>query len=86
MTVTERKPLRLDGQPMRVLRYLRDHPGSSSLEITRDLFIVNVTGRISDLRAHGYVIDCRKDGHRVDRYFVREPRPVDRGETVGMFR
>jgi hypothetical protein len=77
--------LRLDGQPMRLLRYLREHPGASSLEITTDLFIVNVTGRVSDLRAGGYEIACRKrpDGH--DGYVIVEPRPVMAGEQLSAF-
>lgn len=77
--------LKIDGQPMRVLRYLREHPGASSLEITQALLVINVTGRVSDLRAAGYVIDCRRDPEGVDRYFVREPRPGPiRGEQQGM--
>jgi len=76
--------LKPDGQPARVLRYLRDHPGASSLEVTRDLYIVNVTGRVSDLRAAGYVVVCRKGPDRRDRYYVIEERPVDQGTTVGM--
>lgn len=60
---------------MRVLRFLRDHPGAASLDITAALRVVNVTGRISDLRHAGHPIDCRKDEHGVDRYFVRERRP-----------
>jgi hypothetical protein len=77
--VTRATRLRLDGQPMRVLRFLRDHPGSSSLEITRALYVVNVTGRISDLRAAGYIVVCRKGSDGLDRYYVEEPKPVDRG-------
>jgi Helix-turn-helix domain len=45
-------------QAVRLLAYLREHPGASSLEITRDLALVNVTGRVSDLRAAGYRIDA----------------------------
>ena len=72
-----------DSQAARLLRWLRANPGSSSLEVTLALGIVNVTGRISDLRAAGYVVECRSvEG--VDRYFIREPKPVDRGEMVGM--
>lgn len=74
------KRLRLDGQPMRVLRFLREHPGASSLEITQALFVINVTGRISDLRAAGYVIECRKGhGGAPDRYWIVEPKPVTEG-------
>lgn len=76
--------LKVDGQAMRLLRWLRDHPGASSLEITGALYVVNVTGRVSDLRAAGYVIECRRDGKGVQRYAVVEPKPVTSGETVGM--
>lgn len=81
-TVTRLKP---DGQPARLLRWLRDHQGASSLEVTAALSIVNVTGRVSDLRAAGYVIECRKGSDRRDRYFVKERRPEPvRGEQVRM--
>jgi biotin operon repressor len=58
-------------QTDRLLRYLRENPGTSSLEITRALGIVNVTGRVSDLRAEGHVIEARRD-HGVYRYRVVE--------------
>jgi len=50
----------------RLLRYLRAEPGASSLEITLVLGIVNVTGRVSDLRAAGFDVQCRKrrDGNQ----------------------
>lgn len=69
--VTRLKP---NGQPARLLRWLRDHQGASSLEITQALYLVNVTGRVSDLRAAGYLIDCRRV-QGVDRYYVVEARP-----------
>jgi len=51
-------------QPDRLYRYLRANPGASSLEITVALGIVNVTGRVSDLRAEGIAVRCakRRDG------------------------
>lgn len=57
----------------RLRDYLRDHPGASSLEITLDLAIVNVTGRVSDLRAKGVEVICyrRQDGR--DGYRINEP-------------
>lgn len=83
MSVTRLKP---DGQPARLLRWLRDHPGATSLEITQALSIVNVTGRVSDLRKAGYTVDCRKAPvSRLNCYYVREPKPAPmRGEQVGM--
>lgn len=78
--------LRLDGQPMRLLRYLREHPGASSLDVTAALYIVNVTGRVSDLRAAGYIVECRKGPDGRDRYFVREPHPEPiTGTQIGAF-
>lgn len=60
-------------QTQRLLDYLQTHPGASSLEITRDCFIVNVTGRISDLRAQGHRIEDRRGRDGVHRYYlVRE--------------
>lgn len=58
-------------QEERLLHYLHEHPGCSSLEIVRDLSIVNTTGRISDLRSKGYAIEAiREQG--VYRYVLRE--------------
>ena len=51
-------------QTFRLYGFLREHPGASSLEITLALGIVNVTGRVSDLRAEGIevVYAKRRDG------------------------
>jgi hypothetical protein len=68
--------MRPDSQSARLLAWLRANPGASSLDITLALRIVNTTGRISDLRAAGYVIDCREDKVGVARYVVVEPEPV----------
>jgi hypothetical protein len=79
------KRLRLDGQPMRMLRWLRANPDSSSLEITSALSIPNVTGRVSDLRAAGYIVECRRRPDGVDAYRVVEPRVVTGGTQEAMF-
>lgn len=63
-------------QADRLLRWLRANPGASSIEITFALRIVNVTGRISDLRQEGFVIECVRGKDHVDRYHVVEPEPV----------
>lgn len=68
---------------MRTLRFLREHPGASSLDITRELLVVNVTGRISDLRAAGYKVECRKRPDGYDGYVVVEPKPVTAGVQEG---
>ncbi len=57
-------------------RYLRQHPGASSLEITLALSIVNVTGRVSDLRARGLVVACEKRPDGRDGYRIVEPEMV----------
>ena len=58
-------------QARRLLAYLRQNPGASSLEVPRDLLIVNVTGRLSDLRSEGHDIEARRvEG--VFRYYLRE--------------
>jgi hypothetical protein len=71
-------------QSDRLLAYLYAHPGASSLEVTAALYIVNVTGRVSDLRAAGHDVVCarRSDGRLG--YSVKEARfaPV-KGEQVG---
>lgn len=38
------------GQTDRLYRYLLSHPGATSGDIQRALFLTNATGRISDLR------------------------------------
>lgn len=59
-------------QVERLIAWLRANPGSSSLEITIGLRIVNVTGRVSDIRRiPGLDVECKTvDG--VSRYFLRE--------------
>ena len=72
-------------QSDRLLAYLYAHPGASSLEVTAALYIVNVTGRVSDLRAAGHDVMCarRPDGRLG--YSVKESRFVPvRGEQEAM--
>ena len=70
-------------QTARLLRYLRANPGASSLEIVRDLQIVNTTGRISDLRASGIEVVCRKVEGVSRFYVVERPEPI-RGEQEAL--
>lgn len=53
-------------QTERLIAFLRTHPEATSLEVTLACGIVNVTGRISDARAAGHVIECvrRFDGRQ----------------------
>lgn len=66
-------------QTDRLVRFLRANPGASSLELTVALRLVNVTGRVSDARAEGHVIDAVRGSDRVFRYYLREPEPVQIG-------
>jgi hypothetical protein len=50
-------------QADRVLRWLRENPGSSTLEIQRALGLTNATARISELRDEGHMFrKVRVDG------------------------
>mgnify|MGYP001564346418 CR=1 FL=1 len=64
-------------QAHRLLGYLRLNPGASSLEVTRDLLIVNVTGRVSDLRAKGYDVECKRRTDGYQGYWVREKAQLE---------
>ena len=59
-------------QTQRLLDYIQDHPGATALEITLECGILNVTGRVSDLRAEGWDIRCRYRGRRRFGYWVIE--------------
>lgn len=61
-------------QTDRLIAYLRAHPGASSLDVTLDCGIVNVTGRVSDARAAGHTIKCQRRSvdHRLG-YWLVEP-------------
>ena len=63
-------------QVERLYRFIKANPGVSSLEITQVLSIVNVTGRISDLRAEGVEVAVDRDRDGTFRYRVREPGPL----------
>jgi hypothetical protein len=71
-------------QVERLLAYLASHPGASSLEVTIATSIVNVTGRVSDARAGGHAIDCRKRPDGRDGYWIVPRRVVTTGEQVGL--
>lgn len=60
----------------RVERFVRANPGASSLEITFATDCVNVTGRVSDLRARGLDVVCRKRADGRDGYVIVDPEPV----------
>jgi len=65
-------------QEERILDYLETHPGASSMEITYALRIVNVTGRISDLRARGIHVEARREDG-VHRYYLVGQRQIGLG-------
>ena len=67
-------------QVERLIAYLREHPGASSLEITLALKVVNVTGRISDIRKFPSLdVECRTV-KGVSRYWlVQKPVQAELG-------
>ena len=69
-------------QTDRLIRYLRANPGATSLEITMALAVVNVTGRVSDARAEGFVIECRKRTDKRQGYWIVEPGQGTLGLTA----
>lgn len=73
-------------QTERVVRFIAEHPGCTVMDLTRGLdpFVANVRARISDARAVGHNIECRK----VDRgngFYIVPQRVPDTGEQVPMF-
>lgn len=65
-------------QTERVVRWFRDHPGSTVNE-ARDALWLHVTARMSDARKQG--VEFRHEsrmvnGRRVVRHWVVEPEPV----------
>lgn len=74
------KPTQVD----RLLIFLANNPGASSLDVTIATRIVNVTGRVSDARDRGHVIECRKRSDGVDGYWIMPKRSVDKGEQTAM--
>ena len=60
-------------QTERLIGFLRENPGASSLEVTLSCGIVNVTGRVSDIRARpGLDVVCRKRRDKVSGYWLVE--------------
>jgi hypothetical protein len=64
--------MRPETQTERLVRYLRLNPGATSLEVTMACGIVNVTGRVSDAREEGHLIDCRRGKDGRFHYWIRE--------------
>ena len=63
-------------QVARLLVYLTLNPGASSLEVTLACGIVNVTGRVSDLRAAGNIVEAKRV-NGIWRYYVRNGAQLD---------
>jgi hypothetical protein len=59
-------------QTDRVVRFIRANPGASSWEITLATGAVNVTGRISDARAEGHLIECKRRADKRQGYTLVE--------------
>jgi len=68
----------------RVVQYLREHPGSSVMDIRFALFISNVTARMSDAREAGVEFHKWRDDKGVYRYRVVERQRVTTGEAVAL--
>ena len=68
-------------QTERLVRFVREHPGASVMEITLGLspFVSNPRARMSDARKHGYVFASWRDDTGVMRFRVREPGQQELG-------
>lgn len=71
-------------QVSRLVEYVRTHPGCTGLQIVTELRIPKYTSRASDARDQGFDLYCERDAEGMSRYYLRDPRPVVRGEQVGM--
>lgn len=62
-------------QTDRIVAFIRANPGCSILDLARGLdpFVANPRARISDARAEGHVITCKRDAKGIARYYVVEP-------------
>lgn len=63
-------------QTERVVRFVADNPGCTILDITRGLdpFVANPRARISDARANGHNIVCRRRGDGRNGFWVMPGR------------
>lgn len=68
----------------KLLAFIANNPGASSLDITLATRIVNVTGRVSDARLRGHNIACRPRDDGQPGYWIVPARVVTKGEQVGM--
>jgi len=68
-------------QTQTLIAFLRNNPGATSLEITLATSLVNVTGRVSDARAAGYTVDCRKRTDGRKGYWIVEKAQTELGLT-----
>ena len=58
-------------QVERLVRYLHSHPGATAMQLVTELAMPKYTSRISDARAQGIDIVCRRE-NGLARYFVVE--------------
>jgi len=68
-------------QAARILRFLREHPDASTMELQRGLdpFCSNPRARISDLRAAGFDVRCVKRADGFEGFRVVESGPLTLG-------
>lgn len=66
-------------QRNRILHFIRVNPGCSTMEIQLELspFVANPRARISDLRARGHVIECRRRADKFDGYWLVETAQLE---------
>ena len=65
-------------QTDRIVAFIRANPGCTTMQIQYGLepFVANPRGRISDARAQGVAIECRKRADGRLGYYIREARPA----------
>jgi hypothetical protein len=68
-----------DGQPARLLSYLRAHPGATPMQLVTELRMPKYTARVSDLRAAGYTVAVSEDDEGTTHYRLVDTLPSGPG-------
>lgn len=69
-----------NGQPARLLAYLRANPGATPMQLVTELRMPKYTARVSDLRAAGYVVAVTEDKDGTTHYrVVEQPQQMTAG-------
>ena len=66
-------------QCARILAFLRANPGATTMELQLALrpFVSNPRARISDLRARGHTVECRRRVDGFEGFWVREAAQME---------